>query len=644
MAAFVIQRGGFGWMQRYRYTTVVWLVLLLGAALGVCITAAAEGPRRVALVIGNGRYEHVPRLINPANDAMLIADTLRDLGFELVGGGAQIDLDRGGLERAIRDFSYRLTPGSVGFFYYSGHGIQLRGANFLVPVNANPTSARDADFELVDVNVLLRQMEDSGASLNVVILDACRNNPFGGRGLKDIGVGLAQMQAPRGTVIAYATQPGGVAADGEGLNSPYTSALARLMKRPGLGILDMFNQVAVAVDQATSHSQQPWTALSPITADFYLAGGRADSTLDPASSGQSQDVLRAGPSNPAPASGGADREVVFWQSVQNSRNVAEFEAYVRRFPDGLFVDIAKARIAELKQVATVESGQGQLRPTAPADGPQQALAKIPSAAAPIDMSSPVRIAEVQQLLSGMGFFAGTRDGKLGPRTREAVRAFQISVNTSPDGELSDALLARLRAPPPNQLVRAGALITLAEEAVHIGNITDAMRLYTAGIGLDSANASALVALGDLQKTIGKIDDARRSFSRAAQLGGAMSEEARRRLVSLPQSARSGQTPMNTSAGTGIPPASQPDVPVLPPAAVPGRDVRDSNGPRKIWVVTATSFSGAASVNTGAVSMTAQDPVKEVAVEKALQSCAKYAPFGYASTCRISSEREQDAKQ
>jgi peptidoglycan hydrolase-like protein with peptidoglycan-binding domain len=596
-------------------------------------------------VIGNGRYEHVPRLTNPANDAKLIADTLRDLGFELVGGSAQIDLDRGGLERAIRDFSYRLSPGSVGFFYYSGHGIQLRGANFLVPVNANPTSARDADFELVDANVLLRQMEDSGASLNVVILDACRNNPFGGRGLKDIGAGLAQMQAPRGTVIAYATQPGGVAADGEGLNSPYTAALARLMKRPGLGILEMFNQVAVAVDQATRHSQQPWTALSPITEDLYLAGGRAAATLDPASSGQPQDVLRTGPSTPAPATGAADREVVFWQSVQNSRNAAEFEAYIRRFPDGLFVDIAKARIAELKQVATVESGQGQIRPTAPADGPQQALAKIPSAAVPIDMSSPVRIAEVQQLLSGMGLFAGTRDGKLDARTREAVRAFQISVNTSPDGELSDALLARLRAPPPNQLVRAGALITLAEEEVRAGNSTDAMRLYAAGIGLDSANASALVALGNLQKTIGNIDDARRSFSRAAQLGGAMSEEARRRLASLPQSARSGQAPVNTSASTGVPPASHPNAPVLPPAAVPATDSLDASGSRKIWVVTATSSPSFAGTGTaGAVSMTAKDPVKTVAAEKALQSCAKYAAFGQASTCRISSEREQDVKQ
>jgi hypothetical protein len=360
-------------MRRPKSMPIVLMGLFVGATLFTCTFARADSPHRIALVIGNSRYEHVPQLKNPTNDAKLIAEALRDLGFEVIGGGAQTDLNRHDLEQRIRDFSYRLSPGSVGLFYYSGHGIQLRGVNYLVPVDANPTSARDADFELVDVDLLLRQMEDSGAGLNVVILDACRNNPFGDRGLKGVGAGLAEMQAPRGTIIAYATQPGGVAADGEGSDSPYTTALARLMKRPGLGILEMFNQVAVSVDQTTNHAQQPWTALSPISQDFYMAGGNVSATVPPT---QSSGVPSPGPAPAAPPPGAADREVVYWETVQNSHNIAEFEAYLRQFPSGLFADIAQARIAELKQTAPSGSGRGQ--PQTP-HNQQQALARIPPA-------------------------------------------------------------------------------------------------------------------------------------------------------------------------------------------------------------------------------------------------------------------------
>jgi outer membrane protein OmpA-like peptidoglycan-associated protein len=233
-------------------------------------TRDLSAQRRVALVIGDGAYQQLPPLENPVNDAKLIAATLQSVGFRLIGGHAQTDLDRAGFERAIRQFGAQLTDGSVALFYYAGHGLQFQGANYLVPVTANPVTAADIDFELIDAQTVLRQMEVAGSSLNIVILDACRNNPFDRGGLRDAGQGLAVMRAPRGTLISYATQPGNVAMDGTTGHSPYTSALAEVLRRPGLPVSEVFNEVGLLVDRATSGRQQPWVASSPLDGVFYF--------------------------------------------------------------------------------------------------------------------------------------------------------------------------------------------------------------------------------------------------------------------------------------------------------------------------------------------------------------------------------------
>ena len=210
---------------------VVSLLLWPGAA----VFAESTTSGRIALVIGNGAYRNVPRLPNPANDARSIAETLASLGFTLIGGGAQLNLDKTALELAIRRFGEALKEGDVGLFYYAGHGLQVRGVNYLVPVDANPTREADIDFELVDANLVLRQMEELKTKLNIMILDACRNNPFGGRGRglgRAVATGLAQMQAPEGTIISYATQPGNVAEDGTGDHSPFATAIVSAL-RPG---------------------------------------------------------------------------------------------------------------------------------------------------------------------------------------------------------------------------------------------------------------------------------------------------------------------------------------------------------------------------------------------------------------------------
>lgn len=174
------------------------------------------------------------------------------------------------MDAAVQNFGRQVQGADVALFYYAGHGVQIAGSNYLVPVNANPTREADVDFQMTDVNLVLRQMQGSGTRLNIVILDACRNNPFGARGLRASEGGLAQMRAPDGTLISYATQPGNVAQDGSDGHSPYTKALAATIRQAGLDVFQTFNQVGLAVKRQTGGAQQPWVSSSPIDGTFYF--------------------------------------------------------------------------------------------------------------------------------------------------------------------------------------------------------------------------------------------------------------------------------------------------------------------------------------------------------------------------------------
>jgi hypothetical protein len=282
-----------------RFVTAILVSIALALTAGA---ARAETERRVALVIGNEGYQYLPRLATPVGDAQLIASTLQSLGFELIGGKAQTDLDRPHFEQAIAEFGKALAGGAVGLFYYAGHGVAVQGSNYLVPIGANPTTVADADLQLVNADIVLKQMEAAGSKLNIMILDACRNNPFGGRGLRDVGAGLAQMRAPRGTLISYATQPGNVALDGDG-HSPYTAALSEAMRRPGLEVWKVFNEVGLAVDKVTGSRQQPWTSNSPLEGTFYFLGPTTTTSIRPTSPDPDA-ALRPPPPNtasPAPS-------------------------------------------------------------------------------------------------------------------------------------------------------------------------------------------------------------------------------------------------------------------------------------------------------------------------------------------------------
>jgi uncharacterized caspase-like protein len=322
----------------------VAVLLLLGATPGRAET-------RLALVVGNGAYKNYSQLANPTNDAQLIATTLQSLGFTLIGDGPQTDVDKLSFERLIRRFGRELAGGGVGLFYYAGHGLQLQGANYLVPIDANLTSVADADYELIDAGLVLKQMDAAGSKLNMMILDACRNNPFGGRGLRDAGSGLAVMRAPRGTIISYATQPGNVARDGADGHSPYTKALSESLRKPGNRVLEVFNDVGLAVDKVTKGEQQPWVASSPIEGDFYFASA-APAAAAPTGPAASTSVASTADTPPRTGSAPAlpsDAELLFWQTVMTSGAAADYEAYLKQYPQGRFIDLARNRLAALSR-------------------------------------------------------------------------------------------------------------------------------------------------------------------------------------------------------------------------------------------------------------------------------------------------------
>jgi hypothetical protein len=299
------------------------LSLVVVTFLGLATSAVpAHAASRVALVIGNGAYQHVSRLDNPANDARLVARTLQGLGFELIGNAPQLDLDEAALSRVVRDFGNALPGADVALFYYAGHGVQVRGANYLVPIGANPVKEADVDFQMFDANLVLRQMESAGTRLNIVILDACRNNPFGGRGLRATGSGLARMEAPQGTLISFATQPGNVALDGKNGNSPYSLALAEAIRRPGVDIFRTFNEVGLRVSNATGGAQQPWMSLSPIKGEFYFVAGSESPPAAPTLSASRSEPPLAPPVVQQPSVARVDRASAMSGNYSISRSVS----------------------------------------------------------------------------------------------------------------------------------------------------------------------------------------------------------------------------------------------------------------------------------------------------------------------------------
>lgn len=318
-----------GYSNVFPIRSVLILSTLLLTILSSTFSFAES--KRIALVIGNSAYQTSP-LTNPVNDARLIASRLRDLDFLVM---EHLDIDQQTMKRAIQKFGDHLDEAgreATGLFYYAGHGIQVNGENYLIPVNAAIERERDVGIEAVNASAVLGVLDYARTRINFVIIDACRNNPFA-RSFRSSHRGLARMDAPQGTLVAYATAPGDVAFDGKGANSPYSSALAEAMQQPGLPVEQMFKNVRRQVMAETGNSQVPWES-SSLTGNFYFKSVDKETAEQPA---------------PAVARADIDKEALFWQSIKDSKSVEDYEEYLRQFPAGTFVRLAQSRINLLTQ-------------------------------------------------------------------------------------------------------------------------------------------------------------------------------------------------------------------------------------------------------------------------------------------------------
>lgn len=315
------------------------LIATLTILLTLAFSSVAIASKRVALVIGNAGYQHAPELANPHNDAKDIAAKLEGMGFDVVRG---LDLSMSDTRNVVRDFILKLNQADVALFFYAGHGLQVNGQNYMAPVDAKLSSYDFLQFETLPINTVVEAMERN-VKTNLVFLDACRDNPLAqnlarsmGTRSGNVGRGLAKLGSGIGTLIAFSTQPGNVALDGEGRNSPYTSALLKHLGTPGADITRDLVKVRNDVLAATNGKQVPWEN-SSLTGEVILVPQEKAPTPI------------AKPTTVKPFQSDRAVELAYWDSIKNAASVTYYEAYLTKYPDGLFVDIARIRISELKQ-------------------------------------------------------------------------------------------------------------------------------------------------------------------------------------------------------------------------------------------------------------------------------------------------------
>ena len=317
----------------FRGTPVIlWLVLTM--------TQPALAERRVALVVGNSSYTSVPRLPNPSNDASDMIARLKAMGFDVIPG---LDLDRNGFLNALAQFGRAAEGAEVALFFYAGHGLQVNGQNYLVPTDAKVEYEAELDIALIPVPLVMQQLA-RGSRVNIVLLDACRDNPFakelsrslGTRSSSALGRGLSRVQTASGTFIAFATQPDNVAQDGDGRNSPFTQAFLANMEKPGLSLSDLMIEVRNDVMRQTNGKQVPWDS-SSLTGRFSF---KIEGTVTIA-----PQTAPSGPS--APASDTRSVELGVWNAIREAGDVTVFQRFLKDYPESVFAPLARDRIAAL---------------------------------------------------------------------------------------------------------------------------------------------------------------------------------------------------------------------------------------------------------------------------------------------------------
>ncbi|MBF0178682.1 MAG: caspase family protein [Magnetococcales bacterium] len=306
--------------MRTFFLVVLWLLLY-------ALPAHAEP--RFALVIGNGAYGKKGALPNPLRDAHLMSTSLQRVGFDVIAAN---DATRSGMKNAIRQFTDRISQAKsenpTTLLFYAGHGVQVNGRNYMLPVDISVDSPTTLEMDAIDVDQVMRMINDAGGHVIILVLDACRDNPFPS-GTRSINRGLARMDAPVGSFISYATAPGSVAQDGAGtLNSPFTKALAEEIIVPGISIEKVFRNVRNKVMKMTNKEQIPWEASSLTGEDFYFL--RESATASRVVSNDEKERIR-------------------WNLVRTSTVNRDLQDFLAEYPNGVFADIARERLATLQE-------------------------------------------------------------------------------------------------------------------------------------------------------------------------------------------------------------------------------------------------------------------------------------------------------
>ena len=314
----------------------------LGACLAFATWAADQAPARVALVIGNGKYASAP-LVNPGNDARAVAARLRTLGFVVI---ERLELQSRQIPSTLREFRSKLTPGSVALFFYAGHGLQIKGVNYLPAVDAEIASEEDVPMQSIDVNRVLDMLGESKTRLNLLFLDACRNNPYA-RSMRSGVSGLAKVDAPSGTLISFATRPGSTASDGVDGHGLYTHQLLQEMDEFNLPIEQVLKRVGASVKRASRGAQEPWMEGS-IEGDFFFRGGGG--------AGAASSTARVDP---------AAIELAYWDGVKSSPNARDYQLYLDKYPKGQFAELARSRMLSPPPAAVEREAPAQLAAAAP---------------------------------------------------------------------------------------------------------------------------------------------------------------------------------------------------------------------------------------------------------------------------------------
>jgi uncharacterized caspase-like protein len=369
-----IQHPAHSW--RKSLITVLFCALLASLSL---FWASAAQARKVALVIGNSAYANTSSLTNPTNDARLIASAARQAGFEVT---LVADLSNANFQRTLRDFRLVADGSEVAMIYYAGHGIEGQGKNWLIPVDAKLETDFDLPYEAINFDRVLEAL--AGAKVRMIVLDACRNNPFGNAwksGVRAVPRGLGDTEIDD-VLVLYAAAPGQTAADGDGGNSPFATSLARRIPEPGLPLQMLGGAVRDDVLAATGGKQRPFVSASITGTPVFLVG-------QPRVAPQ----LAVAP-QPA-ASGGGDRsmlDALMWQGALSANTVAAFQAYLREFPSGVFSNTAQVYINRLSAQAAPVSDTRSTAPVAPQTAMVAPRATVVAAPAPNPAAAPTEAA------------------------------------------------------------------------------------------------------------------------------------------------------------------------------------------------------------------------------------------------------------